>query len=135
MLAPAPHDGVVQRIAELETRLEAVTARLTALESMHIPRDNGDSALLHVLASEIGERSFTAIDLLRHAALKPRLHAALIGADLTNAREIGCWLRRRLISERGPAAGLRIELAKRTGGRRFWRVCLCADEQAHPEAG
>jgi hypothetical protein len=124
MPAPAPHDGAVQRIAELETRLEALSARLAALESnTRGPRDDADDAeLLHVLAEHVGQRSFKALDLLHHAAVTPRLHAALLAADLTTVGGIGCWLRR--VAARGPASGLRIVRQQRTKRGRQW-VILC----------
>lgn len=79
---------LLHEVLERQQRIEQL------LESRRAPRDASDRDVLNALAaSTIGHR-FTAAEVFRHAAVVPTLAAALVAADIDNARQLGRLLKR-----------------------------------------
>jgi hypothetical protein len=107
-------------IDRLRAAIDALTARVAALEGRHGARDDSDSHLLAVIAETLEGAPFRAIDLV--ASPLPAVRAALSDADVSSAAEAAAWLRR---MRDAPAAGLRILRGRRTPAGYEWTVQVC----------
>jgi hypothetical protein len=74
-------------------RLAALERRVAALESSRGTNRAGVE-LVPVIAAAVGERAFSAAELVAHSAVDPDLRAALAAANLTSPRRLGWALRR-----------------------------------------
>jgi hypothetical protein len=106
-------------------RLEAIEARLAALERARGPRDGADADLLLAILEAIGDRAFTSVQLYAHAqTVAPALLAAMLAADIDGVHPLGTVFRRLHGIE---VRGLRLE---RQDGKyhrdgTLWRVQTC----------
>ncbi len=117
--APRIDHEAIDAVQQLRAEMHALTARVAGLEARGGARDAAETLVLPAIASAIGARRFTSVDLLAHARVDPALADAIEAADVTNPREMGKLLAR---LETQPIAGLRLE---RVGGARVgvvWRV-------------
>jgi hypothetical protein len=79
------------RLTQIETRLARIEA---AVAQTRGPRDAADRRVVHALALVVGQRPFSARQLLDAARHDGDLHAALTDADVVTARDTGRWLAR-----------------------------------------
>ena len=98
---------------------------LQALDRGRGPRDGADVALFVTIAEQIGERTWTGVQLLAHSQASPVLRNALAAADVTDARTLG-WLCHRL--ESTPPAGLVVERVGLSRDGVLWRVRVVTGE-------
>ena len=110
--------SLLQQIVDGQQRI------IELLERGRGARDQADVALLLAVAEALGDRQFTSAALVAHAEADLALRQALVGADISTTRELGCLLRR---LEGSVLSGLRLE---RMGDQRagvVWRVQVSED--------
>jgi hypothetical protein len=106
-------------LAEVLARLDQVEARLARLEAGRGPRDQADLRLVHAMTSTTEGLPFKAQDVLQRAQYVPALREALLGADITSARQLGKLLAR---LEGTVVDGARLDRGRLTGGAYYWQV-------------
>ena len=119
------------RCDELARELDAVRARLTALETRPSSprprvgglRDDADLALTASVAAAFEARPFRAKDVFAEATRDPALRAALRAADISTTKEFG-----RLLS--GVVGELVEQLGTDRGHRGLlWKMRVCGSEK------
>ncbi len=119
--APAPDAG--ELLEALDTFHREVMGELRdirqLLERDRGPRDQADVALFMVIAEVIGDRKFTAVEILAHCRASSELRDAIEASDVTSPRELGKLCRR---VERMPVAGLRLERVGNCRDGVVWRL-------------
>ena len=90
----APLQEMRAEIRALRACVDSLLAFKAKLEAGRGPRDWQDSDVLAAIAQTVGGRPFTSRELFNHAKLDADLRRAFGRADLTNAKTIGCFLRR-----------------------------------------
>ena len=126
MIAPVSDDVRDREIAELRADVAALTQRVARLEAAAHPRESqraARAALLPVLAVSVQDRLFTAVEVMAHAAVDPKLAHALDAAGITSARSLGHLLRRAERRTLGPVHIWRHDERERDGI--IWRCELC----------
>lgn len=125
-----PVEALLRDVLAEQARQAGILAEiLRALDRGHGPRDAADVALLVAIAEAIGDRTFTAAQLVTHSHASSVLRDALEAADITNARDLG-WVCRRV--EGRPLSGLVLE---RDGDARagvLWRVRVSESQHRVP---
>jgi hypothetical protein len=119
-------------IDERLDRIERMIARvLEIFEQRSRPRDADDMRVLIALASFVGDRRFSAAEVIRHARLAPGLAAALEQADCESPRCLG-RLFRRVEGRNVQGVMLRREGEDRRGIVWVLRVCVTTPGEARP---
>jgi hypothetical protein len=90
-LAAVSTSDIIERMARA---IDALSVRVTSLEQRGGARDAADRSVVPAIALSVGGRRFTSVELLAHARVDSDLDAALVGADVTNPRELGKLLSR-----------------------------------------
>jgi hypothetical protein len=112
--------SLLQQIVAEQGRQAGILADiLRALQRTHGPRDDADAAVLLAIAETIGDRRFTASQLLAHAEVSPALHEALQAADIVDTRDLG-WFCRRVHGS--PRPSVQLERAGECRIGILWRV-------------
>ena len=110
--------GLLRELGAGQKRLEAQMATLTTRLAPG-PRDHTDAALVGIIAAVAGGLPFTSAALWRRRAVDPTLAAAVLGADLDSARQLGKFLRR---LEGRDVDGVRITCVGMDREGKIWRA-------------
>jgi hypothetical protein len=114
----SPVEALLRELIAEVKGLRADLARTSGRRRPEIP-----DALLPILAQAVFDKAFTATEVIRHAStVDAPLRAALDGAGLSNARQLGKWFR---AIEGRVIVGARLT---RIGTERdgvVWRVRVC----------
>ena len=115
----------LREIAAEQARQGALTETiLRGLDRGRGARDHADATLLLAVAEAVGDRGFKSGEVISHAAADLALREALTSADVTNAQELGCVLRR---LEGVAVNGLRLERSADSRAGVVWSVHVCGD--------
>lgn len=112
VLRYAPADS--QLLREINAKLDLLLARLAPG-----PRDQGDVALVGIIAAASRGLTFTSVALWRHREVDPALADALANADLESPRMLGKLLRR---VESRDVGGVRILCVGMHRDGKVWRA-------------
>jgi hypothetical protein len=120
---PDPVETLLRQvIAEQAQQRDMLSAILRLLERGRGAREQGDVALLVVIAEIFRDRQFTSGHVIAHTAADVALRDALEAVDITNAQELGCVFRR---MEGDAMAGLRLARVANSRAGVLWQVQVC----------